>query len=213
MIKIYFLFIGLIFIALSCKNRDNAVKLDEKYISQLKQERVNKDSEMQHDSTSPFNIDSTAKFEPLKYFEPTSEFIFKSKLFKNEKQDTIKIFGTRGEERKAIIEGNVLLNYRGQNHKLNVYKSFSKNGQVYYSIWFTDQTTGNETYHVGRYLDFELNSDPEFVYSIDFNRAYNPYCSYSIRYSCAIPTKEDYLDFKINAGEKNFHAELKAEKK
>ena len=34
--------------------------------------------------------------------------------------------------------------------------------QEYYSIWFTDKTTGNETYHVGRYLDFELNPDPEF---------------------------------------------------
>jgi uncharacterized protein (DUF1684 family) len=213
MIKKYFLFIGLIFIALSCKNHNDAVKLDEQYISQLKQERVNKDSEMKHDSNSPFNMDSTAKFEPLKYFEPTSEFIFKSKLFKNEKQDTIKIFGTRGEERKAIVEGYVVLNYQGQSHKLNVYKSFSNNGQVYYSIWFTDQTTGKETYHVGRYLDFELNPDPEFIYSIDFNRAYNPYCSYSSRYSCAIPTKEDYLDFKIKAGEKNFHKELKTEKK
>ncbi len=79
--------------------------------------------------------------------------------------------------------------------------------------WFTDKTTGNETYPVGRYLDFELNNDPEFIYKLDFNRAYNPYCAYSDLYTCAIPTKEDYLDFEIKAGEKTFHSKLNTEKK
>lgn len=213
MIKNYLMIIILSFIIFSCGNHEKTATLDEQYVSQLKQERANKDSEMQNDPNSPFNVDSAAKYEPLKYFDPTAEFIFKSKLFKNEKQDTIKIFGTRGEERKAIIEGYVLLNYKGKNHKLNVYKTFGKNGQTYYSIWFTDETTGVETYHVGRYLDFELNPDHEFIYTIDFNRAYNPYCSYSNKYSCAIPSKEDYIDFEINAGEKNFHSDLEMESK
>ncbi len=187
--------------------------LDDLYVNKLIPERENKDRDMKDDPNSPFNIDSTAKFEPLKYYEPSSEFIFKSKLYKNEKQDTIKIFGTRGEERKAIVEGYVLLKYSDKEYKLNIYKSFGSQGQSYHSIWFTDKTTGNETYHVGRYLDFELNTDPEHIYEIDFNRAYNPYCAYSSLYTCPIPTKEDYLDIEINAGEKNFHTELNTETK
>ena len=76
---------------------------------------------------------------------------------------------------------------------------------MYYSIWFTDKTTGEVTYGVGRYIDFEIHPDKDFNYTVDFNLAYNPYCAYSPEYSCAIPTKEDYIDLAIEAGEKNFH--------
>lgn len=210
--KIIFTVVGAATI-LSCVKQENVTTLDELYVSKLQQERENKDWELTYDPYSPFNVDSNAVQEPLKYFEPTSEFIFKSKLHRNEKPDTVMILGTRGEQRKAIIEGYVLLNYKGQEHKLNIYKSFGPQGQSYHSIWFTDKTTGKETYIVGRYLDFKLNPDPEYVYEIDFNRAYNPYCAYSDLFTCPIPTKDDYLDFEIRAGEKNFHTELKTEMK
>lgn len=213
MIKKYFLFVFIGLITFSCGNNESVMKIDELYISKLQQERENKDWEMQYDEYSPFKVDSTAKFQPLKYYEPSAEFIFKSKLFRTDQQDTISIFGTRGEERKAIIEGYVLLNYEGEDHRLKVYKSFGPQGQSYNSIWFTDQTTGKETYPVGRYLDFKLNSDPKYIYEIDFNKAYNPYCAYSDLFTCPIPTKDDYLDFEIKAGEKNFHTELNPETK
>jgi len=213
MIKIFLLIALLTVIQIACSNPEKIIKLDELYLSQLQQERENKDWEMQYDNYSPFVVDTNAAFAPLKYYEPTDEFIFKSKLYRNEKRDTIKILGTRGEERKAVIEGHVLLNYKGKDHKLNIYNSYSPKGQTYYSIWFTDQTTGKETYPVGRYLDFKLNQDVEFVYEIDFNRAYNPYCAYSAKFTCPIPTKEDYIDFSIEAGEKNFHSELNTETK
>ena len=205
MAKQYLTLLIIFLLAYSCSKNEEAAKLDEKYIAQIKKERVDKDQEMKNDPNSPFNIDSTAKYEPLKYFDPTAEFIFNSILVKNKTLDTIKVFGTKGEERKAIKFGYLTLDYKGKKYKLNVYKSFSKNGQEYYSIWFTDGTTGKETYHVGRYLDFEINPNPDFIYTIDFNKAYSPYCSYSSRYTCAIPTKEDYLDFEIKAGEKSFH--------
>jgi len=213
MVKRYLLLLLVGLVQLSCSDNNSVLKLDEQFVNQLQQERENKDWEMQNETYSPFIVDSTAKFQPLKYYDPTGEFIFNSKLYKKTFQDTIAIFGTRGEERKAIVEGYVLLNYQGKEYKLNIYKSFGKNDQEYYSIWFTDKTTGNETYHVGRYLDFELNPDPNFIYTIDFNRAFNPYCAYSSRFTCPIPTKDDYLDFEIKAGEKNFHTELKTEKK
>ncbi len=212
MIKNIFLILLFGLIAFSCSNNENVMQLDEMYVSKLQQERENKDWEMQYDAQTPFRYDSTAKFHPLNYYEPSSEFIFKSKLYRNDIQDTISIFGTRGEERKAIIEGYVLLNYKGRDHKLNIYKSFGPQGQSYYSIWFTDQTTGRETYPVGRYLDFKLEEEPDFVYEIDFNRAYNPFCAYSDLYTCPIPTEDDYIDFEIKAGEKNFHTELNTEK-
>ena len=167
---------------------------------------------MKNDPGSPFNIDPKAHFENLKYYDVNPDYVFKSKLYEYKNLDTVKIFGTKGEERKAVRIGYVKINFwksipseKEGEKNVNVYKGISKNGEEYYSIWFTDKTTGDETYGVGRYLDFELNPDKDFIYTIDFNLAYNPYCSYSSKYSCAIPTKEDHIDVAIKAGEKRFH--------
>lgn len=184
-------------------------KIDDKefaeYKKDLLRERAEKDSSFMLDPFSPFKRDTSVSFETLKYFEPNPEFIFKSKLIPYEKQDTVAILGTRGETRAAILEGFLELKKDGELHKINVYKSFSRTGETYYSIWFTDRTTGKTTYGVGRYLDFELNDDPDFIYTIDFNKAYNPYCAYSHLFTCPIPREEDYIDMAIEAGEKNFH--------
>jgi len=40
--------------------------------------------------------------------------------------------------------------------------------------------------------------------TIDFNKAYNPYCAYSTGYNCPIPPAENYLPIAVKAGEKNF---------
>ncbi len=184
----------------------------KKYISEIEKQRKEKDDYMKNDPDSPFNHDPNAHYGKLKYYPVNPDYVFKSKLYEYKNKDTVKVFGTKGEERKAVKIGYVKINFwkaipsenEGEK-KVNVYKGISKNGEVYYSIWFTDLTTGDETYGVGRYLDFEYNPDTNFVYTIDFNLAYSPYCSYSSKYSCAIPTKEDHIDVAVKAGEKRFH--------
>ncbi len=177
----------------------------EKYIKSIEQFRQEKDNYMKNNPSSPFNIDTSAHYKPLKYYSVNPNFVFKSKLFGYNKPDTVNILGTKGEVRRILRFGYVQFNYKGKKYKLNVYKGSSPKGKPYYTIWFTDKTTGNETYGVGRYLDFDLNPDTNYVYTIDFNLAYNPYCAYSSLYSCAIPLKDDHLDIAIKAGEKNFH--------
>lgn len=194
-------FIILLFVACNSNERN----VDDKYINNILAHRSETDSSMRVGLHSPFKRDTTVEFSPLKYYDPDPAFLFKSNLFRYNPPDTVEISGTKGEIRKVIKEGFVKLDFEETEYNVNVYKGFGPNGVTYHSIWFTDKTTGNETYGVGRYLDFEMNEDPDFVYDIDFNFAYNPYCSYSAKYSCPIPRKEDYLDFLIEAGEKNFH--------
>ena len=67
---------------------------------------------------------------------------------------------------------------------------------------FADETTGKETYSVGRYLDVDLPEKEDAV--IDFNLAYNPYCAYNFNYSCPLTPEENRLSVPISAGEKNF---------
>lgn len=199
----YFLF--LILVTLIFTGCEKYTPEQIKYINYIKEYRQNKDKEFAEDPQSPFNYDSNAHFHPLNYFDPDPDFVFYSKFYPYQTQDTISIFGTKGEERKAVKIGYVKFNYKGADYKLNVYEGHTKSGEVYQSIWFTDKTTNKESYGVGRYLDFELFNNPENIYKIDFNLAYGPYCSYSAKYSCAIPSKEDYLDLAVTAGEKKFH--------
>ncbi|OGU73502.1 MAG: hypothetical protein A2V93_06435 [Ignavibacteria bacterium RBG_16_34_14] len=200
-IRMCLLFFSLIVI--SCGK--NYTSEEKEYISKIEKHRQKNDDFMKNNPDSPFNFKGKVHFEPLKYYEPDPNFVFKSELYGYNKKDTIVIFGTKGEERKVVRYGYVKLNYKDDELRVNVYEGTSKSGEKYFSIWFTDKTTGEETYGVGRYIDFELNPDKDFIYTIDFNLAYNPYCAYSPDYSCAIPTKEDYIALAIEAGEKNFH--------
>lgn len=200
---VVFALISLLFGA--CKDKRTDDQEMKKYIDELIKERKEKDYGLQFDINSPFNRDTTVTFKPLNYYEPNPEFIFKSRLIEYDIQDTVQILGTKGETRPTIVLGYVELAKDNKVHKINVYKSFDRTGSSYYSIWFTDRTTGNETYGVGRYLDFQLNENPDFIYTIDFNKAYNPYCAYSAMFTCPIPRTEDYIDMEIEAGEKNFH--------
>jgi len=207
--SIFILLVIIILTVFGCNNKSNeetlSSQLDESYLTEIKIERTMKDSSMQYDPHSPFNRDPKAEYAELKYYEPVSEFIFTSKLYKYDTIDTVDVYGTRGELRRVLKLGYVELNYRNDEHIVNVYKAFGRDGTPYYSIWFTDKTTGNETYGVGRYLDFEYEEDPDHIYTVDFNKAYNPYCAYSAEFTCPIPREEDYIDFEIKAGEKNFH--------
>ncbi|MFI5236566.1 MAG: DUF1684 domain-containing protein [Ignavibacteriales bacterium] len=189
----------------ACNNNMSNDPELKKYFEELNKERKEKDYSMQFDNASPFIVDTLITFNALNYYDPNPDFIFKSKLFTYDVQDTIAILGTKGEKRPSILIGYLGLNYDDKIYKLNVYKGFGRTGTEYYSIWFTDRTTGEATYGVGRYLEFELNDDPDFIYTIDFNKAYNPYCAYSALFTCPIPREEDYIDLEIEAGEKNFH--------
>ena len=204
------IFVGLLFIITGCEQQSSTdagsnVPLEDDYLTSILHERALKDSSMMYDPHSPFNRDAKATFSPLNYYDVTSEFIFKSKLYEYDPVDTVIVYGTRGEVRKVLREGFVKFIYNGNEYNVNVYKAFGRDGESYHSIWFTDKTTGNETYGVGRYLDFEKQADPDYIYTIDFNQAYNPYCAYSSEFTCPIPREEDHIAIEIKAGEKNFH--------
>ncbi len=74
---------------------------------------------------------------------------------------------------------------------------------------FTDETNQLTTYGGGRYIDLSLQDIKDGKISIDFNKAYNPYCAYSDGYRCPIPPEENDLPIEILAGEKKYTGEKK----
>jgi hypothetical protein len=167
--------------------------------------RTEKDAYMRDDPASPFKREPPVAFAPLKYFPPDPAWVFRSKLQAYPDPQPVTILDTKGRERHGVIYGFLTLEKDGRIHTLRVYRMTTAKDGVYYAVWFTDRTTGDTTYEVGRYLDFEEVDDPNHVYTLDFNLAYNPYCAYTHAYGCAIPRKEDHLDLAITVGEMKWH--------
>lgn len=184
---------------------ENKSNLTKAYLVSLEQERADRNWQMQYNpKESPFLMDTTIKYKPLNFYEPNAELIFKSKLYRIDKPDSVEVFGTKGTSRKYLRYGYLILDYKGNQYKLYLYNITTPNGFMIYNIWFKDGTTGKETFRHGRYLKFEKNLDDDFEYTIDFNRAINPLCAYSDLFNCPIPTQQDSLPFEIKAGEKKF---------
>lgn len=96
------------------------------------------------------------------------------------------------------------------NHLCHLYVYQSKNLMAtkeyanYLFIPFTDASNGVETYEGGKYIDLTMQDIKNNTITIDFNKAYNPYCCYVAGYSCPIPPKENALEIPILAGEKKY---------
>jgi uncharacterized protein len=160
---------------------------------------------MKSDPNSPFNSDPRASWAPLEYFPVDTNFVFECALVEYDRKDTPAVFGTEGDRRRAARYGFPAFALEGKERRVNVYQGETAGGENYYAVRFTDETTGDETYDVGRYIDVEYPNDAEAAYVLDFNKAYNPCRAYSSMYSCVIPPKENRLSVAITAGEKRFH--------
>ncbi len=179
--------------------------------------RAEADTFFRSNPDSPFLRDSSVRYDGIRWFPIDVRYRVHSILHRYRDPDTVVIMGTRGEERRELRYGYFEFTLpsgaeQAVRARLNVYKFTPYDAQRYarypdyLGVWFTDSTSGHETYHVGRYLDVgEENPDPNAMYTLDFNMAYNPYCAYSSLYSCAIPRKEDRLPLGVRAGELAYH--------
>jgi len=69
---------------------------------------------------------------------------------------------------------------------------------------FGDKTNGRESYGAGRFLYTGVSKDGTII--LDFNKAYNPPCVFTDFATCPVPTPENRLKVRIEAGEKNFRS-------
>lgn len=166
---------------------------------------------------SPFARDTTITYEGIRWYPVNPHFRGQSVLHRYENPETVTVFGTKGEKRRNLRYGYFEFEVPDENGRfmpirINVYKFTPHDKERFekykdhLSLWFTDKTTGKETYEVGRYIELGVqNPDPDHVYTIDLNKAFNPYCAYSDLYTCAIPLKDDHINVAIVAGEKKYH--------
>lgn len=109
--------------------------------------------------------------------------------------EKVRISMTHVESKSLMTStGDVSFQFAGKTVSL---KTFIDDNELL--VMFQDETNGNETYGGGRFLHAPLAKDGATV--LDFNEAFNPYCSLNPYIMCPIPPPENRLDFRVSAGE------------
>ncbi len=144
----------------------------------------------------------------FRFFTPNETYRIKAG-FKKSADTTGFIMKTSGIDNKKYFRYGTI-NFRLNNValQLTIYQSQQLMADTafksYLFLPFTDITSGEESYGGGRYIDLEMKDIKNNTLTIDFNKAYNPYCAYASGYNCPIPPAENDMPIAILAGEKEF---------
>jgi hypothetical protein len=168
------------------------------YEQQITQERVARDMEMR-DKNSVIPVGRRDAFRGLNYFDVDSTYRYMARLERLPQPDTVRMPQSTGAIAEQIVVGEVRLPVAGGT-TLTVFRvrSGPDSGQLW--IPFADATNGQTTYKAGRYVDLEDAPGDSVV--VDFNRAYNPTCTYNPEYACPLPPPQNHIPAPIPAGEK-----------
>ena len=179
---------------------------DAEALKEIAEHRQKQEATFRDATKTPLQPKDRKKFKGLNYFPANLKYRVKARFVKNENPVFFKMKTTTMRLPDYVKYGEVHFTLDGKPYKLEVYQSPEISQRPGYSdylfIPFTDLTNGQSTYDVGRYLEFRIPDAEEVI--VDFNQAYNPYCSYSPNYSCPIPPEANHLNVAIPAGEKKF---------
>lgn len=156
---------------------------------------------------SPLKKEDLKTFKGLNFFPLNEKFIVEATFIRTKKEKAFGMKTTTSRTPLYVKYGELHFTMGGKNLKLNVYKNIDLSKKLGYEDYlflpFSDLTCGEESYIGGRYLDMRIQKGKKWT--IDFNKAYNPYCAYNYEYSCPIVPLENDLDIEILAGVKKFY--------
>ncbi len=175
---------------------------DAGYSKEIESERREKDHFFKEHEQSPVPWALRDGFAGLAYFPPDPVYRLRVRLTRYPAPEKVVLATSKGIPRDMLKWGYFEFTIGGQTRRLQAYRSLSGHGQESLFVPFRDATSGKESYGAARYLDLEPS--PTDDYDLDFNRAYNPYCAYSDDYVCPFPPRENWLDIRIEAGERDF---------
>jgi uncharacterized protein len=172
---------------------------DGDYVTQVQVERAAKDEAFRKQPNEPIPPDKVGQFLPLKYFPPDPEYVVPASLKPAEERIVVDMPTSTGKTRKQQRVGVLEFTLKGKPLTLGAFVEAGADVNRLF-VPFSDMTSGTETYPAGRYL--ELDRTPTGLYTIDFNRAYNPFCYYNSTFDCPYPPRESRLPLPIRAGER-----------
>jgi uncharacterized protein (DUF1684 family) len=170
----------------------------EDYLERMTLARQQRDIQLQEEAEPvPANLKSTLL--PLVYFPIDETYSVPAALKTLANFEPVDLVTSTGSVDKYERVGHLEFTLKGQPLRLTAYVPAGAPVTRLF-VPFSDATSGEETYTTGRYLDLDRTGSG--IYQIDFNLAYNPYCYFSTKYICPLPTTENRLPVRIEAGER-----------
>ncbi len=174
------------------------------YVNKIKKEREEKDHFMKTSAESPFG-EARESFTALKYYPVDPQFKIVADLMPVENKNVVVLATSDGKEERYIEYAYAEFDFNGLHNKLLILEMMEMGpfkGKLF--LAFGDETSSDETYGAGRYLDVVKVKGSQTI-TLDFNTAYNPYCAYADKFSCPFPPAENLLKIAVKAGEKTYH--------
>ncbi len=169
------------------------------YVTTVQAERARKDEAFRRQVDQPIPLARQQEFLPLKYFPIDPAYAVTASFTPAAARTPLQMPTSTGQLRDMEQVGTLSFTLKGQ---LLTLGAFVETGTPPNRLFvpFTDLTSGTETYSAGRYL--ELDRTATGIYTIDFNRAFHPYCYYNESYDCPYPPLSNRLPTPVRAGEK-----------
>jgi len=176
---------------------------DTSYIATIKKERQDKNLSFRSSEGSPLEEADRPSFDSLQYYAPDVIYRVDADYRVFTLPDTIRMPLTTGETEPYLKYAQATFNLDGQQNSLMLYLRVNTPDSSLF-VPFNDKTNGTETYDGGRFLDLDKPEVNASTITIDFNKAYNPFCVYNYNYSCPIPPRVNRLNIPVRAGEKAY---------
>ncbi len=171
----------------------------EDYATRVTEDRALKDESFLKSPESPVPADRKGRLLPLAYYPVDELYAVPAILELSGDRSRLQIPTSTGKLRDYERIGTLKFSIKGERMQLT---AFSEVGQPVSRLFvpFADQTSGEETYAAGRYM--EMDPTATGIYVVDFNGAYHPFCYYNEEYDCPFPPAENRLSAPIRAGER-----------
>ena len=162
--------------------------------------------EFRNPETSPLPDRFRKDFESLDFFAADTSYVVEARFVRTPNAVPFLMPTTTERKSKEVVYGIAYFSLNGKDRQLEIYRNeelmLEDGFEDYLFLPFTDLTNGEETYGGGRYLDLTLPEGQTIL--LDFNRAYNPYCTYNKKYSCPLVPSVNHLKTRVVAGVKDF---------
>jgi uncharacterized protein len=149
------------------------------------------------------NSEIRRNFTGLKWFPPNEAYKVTGKFEPYRTPKAVRVPNILGDLEPYTAPGVVSFRLNGEALKLEVYDAGSAENRRFFIV-FRDLTSGKETYPSARFLYADRPSaNGEVV--LDFNKAYNPPCAFNPFTTCPLPSEQNRLRVRIEAGELGYH--------
>ena len=169
------------------------------YVATVQAERAQKDEAFRRQVDQPITLDRQQFFLPLKYFPVDPAYSVTATFAPAPARTSLQMPTSMGKMRDMEHVGTLSFTLKGQKMSLGAFVEAGTPPDRLF-VPFTDLTSGTETYAAGRYLEFTRTATG--IYTIDFNRAFHPWCYYNENYDCPYPPPSNRLPTPVRAGEK-----------